>query len=377
MRVVIRTDASAKIGSGHLMRCLTLARGLRQNGSESIFVSREHEGHLNDLIIRDGFDLIRLPAPLRKRSGSENVERGEQSYADWLGVSQEEDARETISVIAQRKPNWLIVDHYGLDEIWEKLLRPYVEHIMVIDDLANRSHDCQVLLDQNWFENQDRRYDGLTPVTCEKLLGPTYALLRPEFHEARKELEPHKSKIERVFIFFGASDPSNLTGLTLDVLSEPEFVHLEVDVVIGQNNQHRAQIGRKIRSRSAARLYVQIADIAKIMAKADFALGAGGATTWERFCLGLPSVVVTTAENQVNVNTGLSRGGFIYLLGNNREVTREKLKAYLLELVNKESHFYDLNFSEICDGLGVPRTIEMLNRFALGNNQEVLSKVYA
>lgn len=346
------------------MRCLTLARGLRQNGSECVFVSRDHEGHLNDLIIRDDFDLIRLRVPLRGLSESESEERGGENYADWLGVSQEEDAEETISAIAQRKPNWLIVDHYGLDETWEQLLLPYVKGIMVIDDLGNRRHDCHVLLDQNWFENKDSRYDGLVPVACEKLLGPEYALLRPEFHATRKRLKPRKGSIKRAFIFFGASDPSNITGLALDVLSEPEFVHLEVDVVIGMNNEHRPQIEQKIRLRSATRLHVQITDMAKIMAKADFALGAGGATTWERLCLDLPSIVVTTAENQVNANAGLSKSGFINLLGSSAEVTKDNLKLILLKLITRRAHSHDLKFSQLCDGLGAPRIIKKLMQFS-------------
>ena len=174
MNIVIRTDASIKMGSGHVMRCLTLAESLREQGASVMFVSRKHDGNLNQIISEKGFQVkvLNQPLPSKKRTAE-----GKDIYMDWLGVSEKQDAEDTISVIGNNKPNWLIIDHYSLGEKWEKELRPIVENIFVIDDIANRQHDCDILLDQNWFENMDNRYDGLVAAKCTKLLGPKYALL--------------------------------------------------------------------------------------------------------------------------------------------------------------------------------------------------------
>ena len=206
--VIIRADASTQIGSGHVMRCLTLAEELRDGGSMVSLVSRDHPGNLNELIRDKGFQYFELSTGQGievkpHQSGSE--------YASWLGVSQERDAMETIEAIGEERAEWLIVDHYALDEKWEPLLRPHAAKIMVIDDLADRRHDCDLLLDQNFFINGEKRYDELVSPSCTKLLGPKYALLRREFREARKKLKERTGEVKRVLVFFGGSDPENYT----------------------------------------------------------------------------------------------------------------------------------------------------------------------
>ena len=201
MRVVFRVDASTKMGSGHVMRCLTLAEELEKNGSDVSFISRAHEGNLNYLIFKREFQVHELQNSIFSESSIKSIKA--DNYYVWLGVTEDKDAQETIKAIGIDKPDWLIVDHYALSEKWEKTVRPYVKNIMVIDDLANRSHDCDLLLDQNWFENMGNRYEGLVPAGCTKLLGPEYALLRPEFSEARKSLKQRNGKVDKIFVFFG------------------------------------------------------------------------------------------------------------------------------------------------------------------------------
>ena len=150
MRVVFRVDASTKMGSGHVMRCLTLAEELEKNGSDVSFISRAHEGNLNHLISKKGFQIHELQNSISTKLNKKSI-KGD-NYDRWLGATEDKDAQETIKAIGIDKPDWLIVDHYALSEKWEKTVRPTVKNIMVIDDLANRSHDCDMLLDQNWFE---------------------------------------------------------------------------------------------------------------------------------------------------------------------------------------------------------------------------------
>ena len=164
VRIVIRVDSSIQMGSGHIMRCLTLANALRKKGAILTFICREHPGHLFDLIETSGYQLIRLSAPKFLSSGN-------LSSSQMLGVSQKEDAQETMSRMkAIGYCDWLIVDHYSLDIVWESAMRSAVKTIMIIDDLANRRHDYDLLLDQNYYRNLNDRYDGLVPVDCLNLL---------------------------------------------------------------------------------------------------------------------------------------------------------------------------------------------------------------
>ena len=150
MKVFFRTDSSNSIGNGHLSRCLTLASSINEKGIDITFISRKHDGNINDIITKNGFRLLELNSPDKNSSKL-------KSYEKWLGVNQKNDADETKKLIKNQKfkPDWLIIDHYALDSKWEKMLKPYVGKIMVIDDMANRTHDCDILLDHNWFENKD------------------------------------------------------------------------------------------------------------------------------------------------------------------------------------------------------------------------------
>ena len=201
------------------------------------------------------------------------------------------------------------MDHYGLDEEWERLLRPHAAKIMVIDDLADRRHDCDLLLDQNLFIDGELRYDELVSPACTKLLGPKYALLRKEFRDAKKNLRERTGEVKRVLVFLGGADPDNITGLSIEALSAPEFLHLQVDVVIGLQNPNREKIERLVHARPRTALHIQAANMAELMCAADLSIGAGGSTTWERLSLGLPSIIIPIAKNQIPIALGINEVG--------------------------------------------------------------------
>jgi UDP-2,4-diacetamido-2,4,6-trideoxy-beta-L-altropyranose hydrolase len=337
MIVVIRTDASHKIGSGHVMRCITLAEALLDSGAEVQFVCREHSGNLIELVREKGFIVHELPVSENLEPVSISDTGSGNVYTRWLGTTQEKDAQETVKVLEGDKTDWLIVDHYALGEIWEMQLRPHVRKIMVIDDLADRKHDCDILLDQNYFIDGISRYEGLLPPTCTKLLGTQFALLRPEFAEARKHLKPRIGKVQRIFVFFGGTDPDNVTGKALEAISVPEFSQMEVDVVIGSLNPHRTNIEHQVKTRPRTKLHVQVDNMAELMSQADLAIGAGGATTWERLCLGLPSIVLTTAENQTPSTKNLNQDGCLKWLGNSKTIKVKGLQKAIHDVVAQEA----------------------------------------
>lgn len=363
MNIAFRADASIQIGTGHVMRCLTLADELTRQGHECRFVCREHEGHMGDLIASKGYDLTLLPAPI----GSELMPKDSNSddYALWLGLPWQEDARQTLDAVKTLKPDWLVVDHYALDADWERVLANAVGNIMVIDDLANRHHECDVLLDQNALDySMTERYECLVGDSCNLLLGPKYALLRPEYAELAKALPERDGIISRVLVFVGGSDPYRLTERYLRALTAPEFEHLFVDVVIGKNHPSPATVGSLVEARSKTRLYSALPSLAALMVRADLMLGAGGTTNWERMCLGLNSVVISVAENQNQINKELSSRGLVYFLGTADEVRLSTIPNVLKGLIGEAETVAErsVQMRAVVDGLGCRRVADILLR---------------
>ncbi|HAO19195.1 MAG TPA: UDP-2,4-diacetamido-2,4,6-trideoxy-beta-L-altropyranose hydrolase, partial [Desulfobacteraceae bacterium] len=215
MMIVFRTDASVAIGTGHVMRCLALSDALCQIGNPGIaFICKELPENLLTSMRLKGFEVFRFAQP---------------AASDW-----QSDSLQTIAILKQigEKPDWLIIDHYELDKKWQTAIRPYVRQIMAIDDLANRPHDCDMLLDQNFYKNFQTRYNGLVPNHCRKLLGTRYALLRPEFKTLREKIKPRDGSIRRILIFFGGSDPSNETEKALNALRLLNRADIAADVVV-------------------------------------------------------------------------------------------------------------------------------------------------
>lgn len=311
MRVVMRVDASLQIGSGHVMRCLTLADELRSRGAEVHFICREHPGNLFALIAERGYPIVRLPLAEPEQIPSS----GDVAHAAWLGAPWQQDAQETVAALPSGGVDWLIVDHYALDQRWEQYVRPHVGKIMVIDDLADRPHDCDLLLDQNLYPDLETRYDLLTPPSCRKLLGPKNALLRPEFIAARRTLRERDGVIRRVLVFFGGVDPTNETGKVLAALASIEDRSFFADVVVGMANPCKNEVERFCHDHDGFRYHCQIDTMAELMAGADLALGAAGSTTWERCYLGLPSITIVVAENQAEAAAVVEKTGVSWNLG--------------------------------------------------------------
>lgn len=341
MNVVFRVDSSTKIGTGHVMRCMTLADKLKREKQANIFfVMRKLEGNLISVVKSHGFKVRILP-----NAGHDTRLDG---YAAWLTVPQNIDAEQSIKIISEiGTVNLLIIDSYAIDIKWERLVRKYVNKIMVVDDLANRKHDCDILLDQNLYEEMDKRYLGLVPKNCILYLGPRYALLRQEFYEAKRKMQARTGELKNILVFFGGVDATNETSKTLKALMMLNNKDLEINVVVGNANPNKEEVKLLCNYSDKWHYYCQVNNMAELMAKADLAIGAGGTATWERCYLGLPSIVIAVAENQIEISKCCETRYLIKYLGINSNISVENIMRAIFEF-NKGNL---LKMSQHCEGL--------------------------
>lgn len=309
--IVFRADASLTIGTGHVMRCLTLADGLHAHGVRCHFVCREHPGNLIDEIVARGHSVSVLPMMDEltfEKMGSD----WQLAHSDWLGTSWQTDATQTIEAIKGIQPDWLIVDHYALDVRWEKALRPLCQNLMLIDDLADRTHDCDMLLNQNLGRSADD-YKGLLPADCVLLIGPMYALLRPEFAALREYSLARREhpQLRHLLITMGGVDKDNATGAVLNALRKAALPSdCNITVVMGPHAPWLNEVQKQAEQMPwKTEVKVNIQNMARLMAESDLAIGAAGSTSWERCAMGLPSGIVVLADNQIDIAKKLEAAG--------------------------------------------------------------------
>jgi len=361
VRIIIRADASITIGSGHIMRCLTLAEELQNRGDEVHFVCRELHGHLGDLIKEKKIQLSLLPTPDEKRNPADN-----SALVQLTGVSQKQDAEETIKAIGDSRIDWLIVDHYGIDAQWHGKLRNSSKKILVIDDLANRMLDCDLLLDQT-YGREESDYFQFLPRYCKKLMGSQYALLRPQFSQLRQDAMEKRKKltcVSKILVSMGGMDPDNISSIVIDGLSKVNWLNLvEVDVVLGEKAPYFGSLRSKPETQGIKFNFLSnVSNMAELMLDADIAIGAGGTTTWERCCLGLPALLTINAENQSTIIKNLSTSGAILNLGWHFDLTPIKISSLiekLLKSIKSIKQMSDKCF-HVCDGAGVKRVASNL-----------------
>jgi UDP-2,4-diacetamido-2,4,6-trideoxy-beta-L-altropyranose hydrolase len=356
MTVLFRADSSLQIGSGHIMRCLALADQLKKQGSNVAFICREFEGSLINFINGKGYRVHTLKAvnPLPVSAN------GPLAHSHWLGVAQETDAAEVLDILQTYNGiEWMIVDHYALDAQWESVIKPHVKKMMVIDDLADRRHQCDILLDQNLFPDMHSRYNSLVPDRCKLLLGPKYALLREEFREARKQMKLRDGHIKKMLVFLGGSDPANVTGKVLNAITLFGQRDFAVDVVIGMSNPNRRKLEAFIAQHRNMTCHIQSNRMAELILHADLAIGAGGTSIWERCCLGLPTLVINIAKNQETVSASVAATNSIIVLGNAENVTVPTIFEQLQKVMNDRQTIRQLSFnsSKLVDGKGIERVI--------------------
>ena len=358
MNVTFRADASIEIGTGHVMRCLTLARGLRDAGATCRFITRALPGHLGPRIQSEGFDLTLLPPP------DGPVPQAPPMHAAWAGVDWAQDAADTRAAL-DPVPDWLVMDHYAFDASWQEVALPRGTRLMVIDDQADRPHRSDLLLDQNLGRNV-HDYDGLVPDDCTRLIGPQFALLRPEFAErrARALVARGGRGLRHLLITMGGMDPQDATsGILVALKAAPLPRDLRITVIMGG----KAPALRRVRKLAAdmpwmTEVVVDVSDMAARMEAADLAIGAGGATTWERSALGLPSIIVQIAENQAGIAQAMVQAGAALDPG---PITAPDFASRLRDAMSEaQGRLEELaqQAALICDGNGLERVVGALQR---------------
>ena len=357
--ILIRCDASLVIGSGHVMRCLTLARELRRLGASVTFVCRRQPGDLIGLLQNE---FVVVPLPKQTLPVSDGLV-GRELYASWLGCSQDTDAAQCLKELAEAGINnvsWLVVDHYGLDSSWEAqviagLADDYgLPKLLVIDDLADRRHLCDLILDQNMYDNLNMRYHDRVPSNCSLFLGPQYALLRPEFNRIRATSLAKRAfpTLNRLFVFLGGSDVENETGKVIEglFLSKRKWDH--VDVVVGQAFPSAENLKRILVDFPSYRLHIQTTKMAELMSQADLAITAGGTITWEKCVLGLPSLTVIEGDNQHGIVTKMHEIGALRNLGSASELAPKDYVNNLDQIQLEDLSTMSESARSICDGSG-------------------------
>jgi UDP-2,4-diacetamido-2,4,6-trideoxy-beta-L-altropyranose hydrolase len=337
------------------MRCLTLADALHAQGAECTFICRPHTGHLLDLIAQRGHKAVALPSLHADATSASD----DSDHAHWLGTDWATDAADTRQLLGNASVNWLVVDHYALDNRWEQALRHNCQRLMVIDDLADRSHDCDLLLDQNLGRTTED-YSGLTPGNTTRLIGPQYALLRSEFSKLRAESLARRIRpqLKRLLITMGGVDKDNATGLLLNAMKTcPLPERLEITVVMGPHAPWLQHIqAQALKMPWSTQVLVGVSNMAQLMKDSDLAIGAAGGTTWERCCLGLPSFTLVLAKNQQAGAIALQNFGGTLAMNSVEEImnllqstsVENRIRYLLLDLCQAAQ--------QVADGLGATRT---------------------
>jgi UDP-2,4-diacetamido-2,4,6-trideoxy-beta-L-altropyranose hydrolase len=356
MRIVFRVDSSDVIGAGHIMRCLALSEALSARGETCHFIVRSHSGHLASYIEEKGYTVSLLELP-----NTEIKELSDTDYAAWLGVTQADDAEECIVALNDEQADWLIVDHYALDIVWEQQMRSHCCKLMVIDDLANRKHECDLLLDQTYKRSKEN-YSSHVSNECQLLCGTEYSLLRREFQLWRdfSLLRRQSRKLNNILVNMGGVDNDNLTCQVLQVLQNCLLPKgCSVTIVMGSTAPWAREVKRIAGVLPfTANVKIGVNNMAELMANCDLAIGAAGSTSWERCCLGLPTILLVVAENQREIAQALSTVRAVRFVDNIADIASEINSA--LDWMGTAS----IESSKIVDGFGADRVADLI----VGNN---------
>jgi len=334
--IFIRVDSSTKIGYGHLIRCLALADTLKKSFKIN-FICTNLNGNLISQICKKNFEVFRF----NTKSQRINVKK---------------DAEKTISIIKKHrnKKSLLILDSYILSQEWENRVKPYVKRLIVIDDLMDRKHSCDLIIDQNLHTQMNSLYTKSVPKNCIKLLGPDYAILRNQFIAQRKYAKIRSLPIKNILVSFGGTDNENHTLHALTSLKKLNS-DVNVNVVTGTANIGKKIIKNFCKKNFNYNYFEQVENMAKLMQVADLCIGSSGTTTWERCCVGLPAIAIVTSNDQKDIASAVSKNKCIINLGKIKKSDNVNYVRLMKNLKNSELQNMSRNCMKLVDGKGAAR----------------------
>ncbi|MBL4942737.1 MAG: UDP-2,4-diacetamido-2,4,6-trideoxy-beta-L-altropyranose hydrolase [Colwellia sp.] len=366
MHIAFRVDSSTIIGHGHVMRCLTLARALthlQKHIKVNIsFITKANQGNINHLINQANYQLVLLPI------GNQLIEQ--KNSDTWLGCTPEHDAEQCITAIKKIAPiDLFIVDHYAIAKSWHQRVKPYYQKLMVIDDLANRLLDCDFLLDQT-LNCHKEHYQSLVPEHCQLLLGQDYMLLRDEFLALRAQAKSHREQQStqltqaNILITMGGGDPDNLSELALLAIEKLHtyLPNVSATLVLSSQSKHIKLLLQRQKKSPWCQLVIDSKNMAQLMLSADIAIGASGATAWERCCLGLPSLMTINAVNQQVIAKNLADTDASINLGWHKNITSDMITTQLKRILASPSSYLTMvkHCFSACDGRGASKVAQSL-----------------
>ena len=340
--LLFRADSGDTVGWGHTMRCFSLAKKFQEKNFKISFIVRKYPNNLSNFLEKEGFDIFYL--------------NDKQYY--WKS-----DAKQTQKIIQEIGDiDFLIMDNYKLNIKWEKFLKPHVKKLIVIDDMTLRNHECDLLLDQNYYENTKKLYSKLIPKECRLLMGPKFALIRDEFYQKRQKLKKRNGEINRILVSFGGSNPIDDIIKTINGIKGLKNNKIKVDLLIPNSNKYDMKIQKLFSKFVNITIHHKNFNMSELMNQSDLSIGAGGSSTWERCCLGLPSIVSIFAKNQVQLTEEMAKNGFVINLGMSKKISSQHYTDAIKNL-NKSSLYQMSKFGlKLVDGKGTTRVKnEILN----------------
>ena len=334
MNIVFRVDGSTDIGLGHVMRCLALAKQVNEQHN-IIFLCQDLPSQVTTMIAEAGVTLLLLRNDL-SLVNSENTATGVLSPQ-----IQRHHASKCWSVLVDvldRNIDLLVVDHYALSAPFCSAMRNYCDNIVVIDDLANRSHDCDVLIDQNVYNEFDTRYEGLLPAHTRTLLGPKYAMLRKEFYQ----LPTAQRQDNHLIVCFGGSDPDNLTERTVDILLALSAEDYTADIVVGGAYAKVDILKEKLNDHPNMVLHHNISFLSQLMQRGSFMIGAGGTMHWERARSGIAGLIITLADNQIETTRCLDELNCCVWLGSSDTISDSQIRKAIEFALHSPQNIHDI-----------------------------------
>lgn len=347
MKIAIRADASPRIGRGHIQRMLSLGQALRALGGEVRFVCRDLGTAIAPLVESGGAGVSMLPEPAAGWASRDDV-----FHAEWLGVDWEQDANETVAALRDWQPDWLIVDHYALDARWHDHVRSALGvQVAVKDDLADRALSADLVIDHNYDPDHRAKYTGRLTRKARLLGGPGYALLAPEYRDVRPE--PRGAEVASIGVFMGGFDAVNASVDVLAALWAAGY-RGSVEVASTGGNPHLAELETLLAAWPGGRLLLDQPSLAGFFARHDLHVGAGGGATWERACMGAPTLALAVAENQRAVLMAMEARGCLLAID---APDTEKIASALARLIADASMRQAMGAAaaKLVDGRGAER----------------------